>query len=135
MAFTWPIVHAVDVRRPSVARATVDLVPDRDAPGTRPGAAGWGRILLGACLLLVLGWVSVERSVVADRTRRAEVEAREGHLYRLLSNRDAILDSQRRIYLERIRRLETQLWGKDQEISALRGRTVPVTPEPAGSRR
>ena len=81
------------------------------------------RALLGACLLLVLRRVSVERSV-ADRVRRAEVEAREGHLYRLLSNRDAILDPQRRIYLERIRRLEAQLWGKDQEISALRTKTV-----------
>ena len=119
-----PRLHAVDVPRPSVARATVDLVPDGDAPGTHPRAACWGRALLAACLLLVLGRVSVERSV-ADRVRRAEVEAREGHLYRLLSNRDAILDPQRRIYLERIRRLETRLAGKDQEISALRGRTIP----------
>lgn len=125
MAFTWPIVHPVDAPRRSVARATVDLVPDRDAPGTRPWPAGRGRALLGAGLLLLLVWASVERSVAADRVRRAEVEAREGHLYRQLSNRDAILESQRRIYLERIRRLEAQLWGKDQEISALRARTVP----------
>jgi hypothetical protein len=121
MAFTWPIVHPVAAPRSSV----VDLGLDRDVPGTRFRPAGWGRALLGVGLLLFLVWASVERSVAADRVRRAEVEAREGHLYRQLSNRDAILESQRRIYLERIRRLELQLWAKDQEISALRARTVP----------
>jgi hypothetical protein len=80
-------------------------------------------------LLLFLVWASVERSVAADRVRRAEVEAREGYLYRQVSNRDAILESQRRIYLERIRRLEAQLWGKDQEISALSGLRI-CTPHP-----
>ena len=124
MAFTWPIVHAADAPRRSVARATVDLVPDRDVPGTRARPAGWGRALLVAGLLLFLVWASIERSVAAEGVRRAEVEARELHLYRQLSNRDAILESQRRVYLERIRRLEAQLWGKDQEISALRTKTV-----------
>ena len=80
-----------------------------------------------AGLLIVLVWATVERSVAADRVRRAEVEAREGHLYRQLSNRDAILETQRRIYVERIRRLEAALWRKDQEISALRIRAVPAT--------
>jgi hypothetical protein len=80
-------------------------------------------------LLLFLVWASVERSVAADRVWRAEVEAREGYLYRQVSNRDAILESQRRIYLERIRRLEAQLWGKDQEISALSGLRI-CTPHP-----
>ena len=78
-------------------------------------------------LLVVLGWWMGGRSVAADGVRRAEAQVREEHLYRQLSNRDAILESQRRIYLGRIRRLEAALWRKDQELSALRTRAIRST--------
>jgi hypothetical protein len=91
----------------------------------------WGRALVVVSLLAFLVWATVGRSVAADRVRRAEVEAREGHLYRQLSDRDAVLESQRRIYIERIRKLEAQLRDKDREISALRIRAKDLILPPA----
>jgi hypothetical protein len=82
-------------------------------------------------LLVFLVWATAQRSVAADRVRRAEVEVRESHLYRQLSNQDAILESQRRVYIQRIRRLEALLRERDQIISALRTRVIESTPDSA----
>ena len=127
MSFTRPTVPPADLPRGPIARVTANLVSGRDEPVTRPGPARWAGALVVVGLLVVLGWWTVERSVAADGVRRAETQAREEHLSRQLSNRDAILESQRRIYLERIRRLEAALSGKDQELSALRTRAVRST--------
>jgi hypothetical protein len=128
MAFTRPLVAPVDIPERPVPRAVVSLVL-----GARPWAARWGPVFVVASLLVFLVWGVVQRSVAADRVRRAEVEAREGHLYRQLSNRDAILESQRRIYLERIRRLEAELREKDQPMSVSRTRAAQPMQGPAGS--
>jgi hypothetical protein len=59
----------------------------------------------------------------ADRQRRVQESViREVHLYRELANRDAVLESQRRIYMERFRRLETQLRERDRDVFVLRER-------------
>jgi hypothetical protein len=128
MAFTRPIVHLVDIAMPPVTR-----VPNRADAGTRHTRVRWLYAVAVAGLLLFLVGATVERSVAADRVRRAEVESREGHLYRQLANRDAVLESQRRIYLERIRRLEAELWGKDQAISVSRTRAAQPMQRPAAS--
>jgi hypothetical protein len=82
-----------------------------------------GRVVVVAtvCMLLIQGaraWGSA-----ADRNRRAhEIAAREPDLYRQLADRDAILESQRRIYMERFRRLEALVRDREQDIAALRAR-------------
>ncbi len=64
----------------------------------------------------------------ADRQRRAqEIVARESYLYRELANRDAVLESQRRIYMERFRSLEAQLRQREQDVAVLRERLVTIT--------
>ena len=69
----------------------------------------------------------------ADRQRRAqEIVARESYLYRELANRDAVLESQRRIYMERFRSLEAQLRQREQDVAVLRERLVTI---PMRSRR
>jgi biopolymer transport protein ExbB/TolQ len=63
----------------------------------------------------------------ADRLRRAEeIMARESSLYRQLANQDEILESQRRIYMERFRRLEAQLQQRDEDVAVLRERLVTM---------
>jgi uncharacterized protein HemX len=63
----------------------------------------------------------------ADRQRRAqEIVARESYLYQELANRDAVLESQRRIYMERFRGLEAQLRQREQDVAALRERLVTM---------
>ena len=82
-----------------------------------------GRVVIMAtvCVLLIQGaraWGSA-----ADRNRRAhEIAAREPDLYRQLADRAAVLDSQRRIYMERLRKLEAQVRDREQDILALRAR-------------
>ena len=82
-----------------------------------------GRVVVVAtvCLLLLQGaraWGSA-----ADRNRRAhEIAAREPDLYRQLADREAILESQRRIYMERFRKLEAQVRDREQDVAALRAR-------------
>jgi uncharacterized protein YceH (UPF0502 family) len=82
-----------------------------------------GRVVVVAtvCLLLLQGaraWGSA-----ADRNRRAhEIAAREPDLYRQLADREAILESQRRIYMERFRKLEAQVRDREQAVAALRAR-------------
>jgi hypothetical protein len=82
-----------------------------------------GRVVIMAtvCVLLIQGaraWGSA-----ADRNRHAhEIAAREPDLYRQLADRDAVLDSQRRIYMERLRKLEAQVRDREQDILTLRAR-------------
>jgi hypothetical protein len=65
--------------------------------------------------------------LAADRHRWARASvARESHLHQQLANRDAVLESQRRIYMERFRRLEAQLWERDRDVAVLRGRLVTI---------
>jgi hypothetical protein len=60
-------------------------------------------------------------SVTAEGHRRAQADAaHQSHLYRQLADRDAVLESQRRIYVERLRRLEAQVREREQDIGALR---------------
>jgi hypothetical protein len=73
-----------------------------------------------ASLLVLLLWGAVERSAAAERLRRAASDAREVHLSRQIADRTAVLESQRRIYVERFRKLEVQIRQKDQEIARLR---------------
>jgi uncharacterized protein HemX len=62
-----------------------------------------------------------------DRHRWAqESVTRESYLYRQLANRDAVLESQRRIYMERFRRLEAQLRQREEDVAVLRERLVTM---------
>ena len=81
---------------------------------------------MGASLLIFLAWGAVGRGFAADRVRRAEIEVREVRLYQRLANGEAVLESQRQIYMERFRRLEARLRQKDEEINVLRIRTLRV---------
>lgn len=82
-----------------------------------------GRVVVVAtvCVLLIQGaraWGSA-----TDRNRRAhEIAAREPDLYRRLADRDAMLESQRRIYMERFRKLEAQIRDREQDVAFLRER-------------
>jgi hypothetical protein len=62
-------------------------------------------------------------SVAADGHRRAQENAvHQSYLYRQLADRDAVLESQRRIYIDRFRRLEARIRDREQDIAALRAR-------------
>jgi len=62
-------------------------------------------------------------SVAAQGHRRfQESEVRQSHLYRQLADRDAVLESQRRMYMERVRRLEAQVREREQDVAMLRAR-------------
>jgi hypothetical protein len=87
---------------------------------TRRSLITWTLAFTGASLLILLAWGAVGGSFAADRVRRAEIEAREGHLYQRLANGEAILESQRKIYMERFRRLEARIRQKEEEINVLR---------------
>lgn len=82
-----------------------------------------GRVVVVAtvCMLVIQGaraWGSA-----ADRSRHAhEIAARESALYRQLADRDAVLESQRRIYMERFRKLEAQVRDREQDVANLRAR-------------
>ncbi len=86
----------------------------------------WGLPFVAVMTLVFLTW-GIGRSFAAGRVHRAAVEAREVHLYQQLSNRDGVLESQRRIYIERIRKLEAQISQKEQELAALRMRASGAT--------
>jgi len=88
-----------------------------------------------ASLLILFVSGAGGRGFAADRLSRAqEIETREAHLYRQLADRDAVLESQRRIYMERFRRLEAHIGQKEQEIATLRARLAAITSSPGGAR-
>jgi biopolymer transport protein ExbB/TolQ len=61
--------------------------------------------------------------LAADRLKRIqELEAREAQLYEQLAQKDAQRESQRRTYIDRIRKGEAQLRDNAVEITALRAR-------------
>jgi hypothetical protein len=91
------------------------------------------RLIVGiivACIATGLLVFFVQRGFGADGLKRIrELEAREMHLYEQLSQKDAQRESQRRIYIERIRKGETELSEHAQEIITLRARlAVNSTP-------
>jgi hypothetical protein len=80
-----------------------------------------------ASVLFFFVWGVGGRGFAGDRLRRAEeTETREVHLSRRIAERDAVLETQRRIYMERFRKLETELRQKEQEIIAMRARLSTV---------
>jgi hypothetical protein len=80
-----------------------------------------------ASVLVFVVWGVGGLGFAGDRVRRAEeTETREGHLYLRIAEMDAVLESQRRIYMERFRKLETELRQKEQEIIAMRARLSTV---------
>ena len=79
--------------------------------------------LLAAGLLILLLNDLRGAGVAADRLKRIhELEARETQLYEQLAQKDAQRESQRRIYVGRIRKHEADLRDHAQEIMALRAR-------------
>jgi len=92
-------------------------------PGTAPAGRRVGpRAAVGLALVVALTLAGGARawSVAADGHRRAhESEARQAHLHRQLANKDAILESQRRMYMARFRRLEVQVREREQDIAVL----------------
>jgi len=80
---------------------------------------------VGLALMATLSLVGGARawSVAADGHRRSqESEAYQSYLNRQLADRDAVLESQRRIYMERFRRLEAEIRQREQDVAALRAR-------------
>lgn len=68
-------------------------------------------------------------TVAAQNHRRLqEGEARQSQLYQQIANREAVLESQRRMYIERVRRLEAQVRGREQDIAVLRARLAEPSP-------
>ena len=101
--------------------------PTRRPPRVRTVVTLGLAIMVASPLILFVGGAG-GRGVAVDHLRRTqEIEAREVHLYRQLAERDAVLETQRRIYIERFRRLEAQIQQKDQEIAALRARLATIT--------
>jgi hypothetical protein len=91
----------------------------------------WARRMLATLglvtVLVFFVWGVGGLGFAGDRLRRAEeTESREGHLYRRIAERDAVLETQRRIYMERFRKLETELRQREQEIIAMRARLSTV---------
>jgi hypothetical protein len=85
------------------------------------------------CLLVLFLEGVRARGFASDRHRRAqEIEAREVDLYRQLTAKAAVLESQRQIYMERFRRLEAQIREKEQDIVILRARLM-ITSSPGGT--
>ena len=97
---------------------------------TRRRLTVWTLAFTGASLLILLAWGVVGGNSAADRVRRSEIEAREAHLYQRLANGEAVLESQRQIYIERLRRLEVLIFQKDEEINSLRNRAPRAERDP-----
>jgi hypothetical protein len=88
--------------------------------------------LMMVCLLVLFFEGMRARGSASDRHRRAqEIEAREVDLYRQLTDKAAVLESQRQIYIARFRRLEAQIREKEQDIFILRARLM-ITSSPGG---
>ena len=95
------------------------------------------RAVVTFILLASLGIIFVQGAWAwtTDRWRTQATAARESSLYAQLANRDGVLESQRRIYMERFRRLEEQLRERDQDVAVLRSRLRPITDlDPATAR-
>jgi hypothetical protein len=92
---------------------------------------GFGFMMV--CLLVLFLEGMRARGSASDGHRRAqEIEVREVDLYRQLRDKAAVLESQRKIYMERFRRLEAQIREKEQDIFILRARLM-MTSSPSGA--
>jgi len=60
--------------------------------------------------------------IAASLLRIHELEARDAQFYEQLAQKDAQRESQRNIFIDRIRRVEAQLRGHSQELAVLRAR-------------
>lgn len=79
---------------------------------------------MAASLLLIFLHELQGGRFVADRLKRIhELEAREAHLYEQLAQKDAQRESQRLIYIDRIRKGEAQVLEHTLEIMRLRGQS------------
>jgi len=84
--------------------------------------------VIAASLLLVFGYELRGGRFTADRLKRIqELEVREGQLYEQLARKDAQRESQRLIYIDRIRKGEAQLLERALEIMVLRGAAPPTS--------
>ena len=79
---------------------------------------------VAAGLLIIILHDLQEAGFAADRLKRIqELEAREVHLYEQLAQKDAQRESQRRIYIDRLRKSETELREHALEMMTLRGQS------------
>jgi hypothetical protein len=82
-------------------------------------------VAIGLTVMVTLAFVGGARawSVAAQGHRRLqESEVRQSYLYRQLADRDAVFESQRRIYMERFRSLEAKVREREQDVAALLAR-------------
>lgn len=90
-----------------------------------------GRTAVGLTLTVTLTLLGGARAcgVAADGHRRAqESEAHQSNLYQQLADKDAVLEAQRRIYMERFRRLEGQVREREKDVAVLRARLMDRGP-------
>ena len=94
--------------------------------------------LVAATLLIVLVHDVRRANFAADRLMRIhELETREASLFALLAQKDAQRESQRQVYVGRIRSVEAQLRDQAIEITALRAKSSvgsTIVSFPPGSR-
>jgi hypothetical protein len=72
--------------------------------------------------LMLIGGGHAWSAWAQDQRRLQESEVRQSHLHRQIIDRDAVFESQRRIYMERFRRLEGQVRDREQDVVVLRAR-------------
>ena len=78
---------------------------------------------IAASLLIILAHDLRDAGFATDRLKRIhELEARDAQFYEQLAQKDAQRESQRNIFIDRIRRVEAQLRGHSQELAVLRAR-------------
>ena len=84
--------------------------------------------LIAVSLVIVLVQDLRRVSLATDRLQRIhELESREARFYDLLAQRDAQRESQRQIYIGRIRNFEAQVRDHEIEIVALRAKFARST--------
>ena len=94
-------------------------------------------VAIGLTAMVTLTFVGAARAwsvATQGHLRLRESEVRQSDLYRQLADRDAVFESQRRIYMERFRRLEAQVRQREQDVAALRARLAARPSTPLGDR-
>lgn len=92
-------------------------------------SVAWVGGLCALAIALVIAAHSATRAGFPsdDSKRIQELQTSEAHLYRQIANREAQLESQRKVYITRIRKLEDALLQKDREIARLKTRVLQAT--------